>query len=73
MIKDGSIKYIDICLKMCVLNKYISSSAYIRIKWVLCPGEQWWLGTEELLVGGCCGVTLMITTTIVLRWRLTLS
>jgi hypothetical protein len=26
MIKDGSIKYIDICLKMCVLNKYISSS-----------------------------------------------
>jgi hypothetical protein len=26
MIKDGSIKYIDICLKMCVLNKHISSS-----------------------------------------------
>jgi hypothetical protein len=31
------------------------------------------MGTEELLVGGCCGVTLMITTTIVLGWRLTLS
>jgi hypothetical protein len=30
MIKDGSIKYIDICLKMCVLNNHISSSA----KWV---------------------------------------
>jgi hypothetical protein len=27
MIKDGSIKYIDICLKMCVLNNHISSSA----------------------------------------------
>jgi hypothetical protein len=26
MIKDASIKYIDICLKMCVLNKHISSS-----------------------------------------------
>jgi hypothetical protein len=31
------------------------------------------LGTEELLISGCCGVTLMITTTIVLRWWLTLS
>jgi hypothetical protein len=27
MIKDGSIKCIDIRLKMCVLNKHISSSA----------------------------------------------
>jgi hypothetical protein len=26
MIKGASIKYIDICLKMCVLNKHISSS-----------------------------------------------
>jgi hypothetical protein len=26
MIKDASIKYTDICLKMCVLNKHISSS-----------------------------------------------
>jgi hypothetical protein len=49
------------------------SQPYIRIKWVLCPGEQWWLVSEELLISGCRGVTLMITTTIVLRWRLTLS
>jgi hypothetical protein len=27
MIKDASIKCIDICLKICVLNKHISSSA----------------------------------------------
>jgi hypothetical protein len=26
MIKDASTKYTDICLKMCVLNKHISSS-----------------------------------------------
>ena len=36
------------------------------------PSEQRWLGTEELQISGCCGVTLMITTTIMLRWRLTL-
>jgi hypothetical protein len=46
---------------------------YIGIKWVLCPSEQRWLGTEELLISGCRRVTLMITTTIVLRWWLTLS
>jgi hypothetical protein len=49
------------------------SQPYICIKWVLCPGEQWWLGTEELLVRGYRRVMLMVTTTIVLRWRLTLS
>jgi hypothetical protein len=49
------------------------SQPYIRIQWVLCPSEQWRLGTEELLVGGCRGVTLMISTTIVLRWWLALS
>jgi hypothetical protein len=31
------------------------------------------LGTEELLVGSYRGVTLMVYTTIVLRWWLTLS
>jgi hypothetical protein len=31
------------------------------------------LGTEELLVGSCRGVTLMVPTTIMLRWWLTLS
>jgi hypothetical protein len=31
------------------------------------------LGAEELLVGSCCGVTLMVPTTIMLRWWLTLG
>jgi hypothetical protein len=47
---------------------------YISIKWILCPSEQRWLSTEELLISGRCWGTLMvITTTIVLRWWLTLS
>jgi hypothetical protein len=49
------------------------SQPYICIKWVLCPCEQWRLGAEELLIGSRRGVTLMVSTTIVLRWWLTLS
>jgi hypothetical protein len=49
------------------------SQPHICIKWVHCPCEQWWLGAEELLVGGCRWVTLMVSTTIMLRWWLTLS
>jgi hypothetical protein len=42
--------------------------------WILCPSEQWQLSAEELLISGSCWGTLMvITTTIVLRWWLTLS
>jgi hypothetical protein len=47
---------------------------HIRIKWVLCPSEQWRLSAEELLIGGrCWGMLMVITTTIVLRWWMTLS
>jgi hypothetical protein len=47
---------------------------YISIKWIICPSEQRRLSVEELLISGRCWGTLMvITTTIVLRWRLTLS
>jgi hypothetical protein len=47
---------------------------HISIEWVLYPGEQRRLSTEELLIGGrCWGTLMMITTTIVLRWWLTLS
>jgi hypothetical protein len=46
----------------------------IRVEWVFCPGEQRWLSTEELLIGGrCWGTLMMITTTIVLRCWLMLS
>jgi hypothetical protein len=42
--------------------------------WILYPSEQWRLSAEELLISGRCWGTLMvITTTIVLRWWLTLS
>jgi hypothetical protein len=47
---------------------------YISIKWILYPSEQWRLSAEELLIsGGCWGTLMVITTTIVLRWGLTLS
>ena len=47
---------------------------YISIKWILCPSEQRRLSVEELLISGCCWGTLrVITTTIMLRWRLMLS
>jgi hypothetical protein len=47
---------------------------HISIKWVLCSSEQRWLSDEELLIGGHCWGTLMvITTTIVLGWWLTMS
>jgi hypothetical protein len=49
------------------------SQPHICIKRVLCPCEQWRLGAEELLIGSRRGVTLMVSTTIVLRWWLTLS
>jgi hypothetical protein len=50
------------------------SKPHIYVVWVFCPGEQWWLSTKELLIGGrCWGTLMMITTTIVLRWWLTLS
>jgi hypothetical protein len=48
--------------------------SYINIKWILFLSEQRRLSAEELLISGRCWGTLMvITTTIVLRWRLTLS
>jgi hypothetical protein len=40
MIKDVSIKYTDICLKMCVLNKHISSSADYPVCTEQCPVRQ---------------------------------
>jgi hypothetical protein len=50
------------------------SEPYISIKGILFPSEQQQLSAEELLIGGRCWGTLMvITTTIVLRWWLTLS
>jgi hypothetical protein len=49
------------------------SQPHICIKRVLCPCEQWRLGAEELLIGSRRRVTLMVSTTIVLRWWLTLS
>jgi hypothetical protein len=50
------------------------SEPYISIKGILCPSEQRRLSAEELLIGGHYWGTLMvITTTIVLGWWLTLS
>jgi hypothetical protein len=47
---------------------------HISIKWILCPGEQWRLSTEKLLIGHrCWGTLMMITTPIVLRRWLTLG
>jgi hypothetical protein len=46
----------------------------ICVDWVFCSSEQRRLSTEKLLIGGRrWGTLLMITTTIVLRWWLTLS
>jgi hypothetical protein len=46
----------------------------IRVERVLYPSEQQRLSTEKLLIGGCCwGTLMMITTTIMLGWWLTLG
>jgi hypothetical protein len=45
----------------------------ILVEWVFCPSEQRWLSTEKLLIGGrYWGTLMMITTTIMLGWWLTL-
>jgi hypothetical protein len=49
------------------------SQPHICVKWVLRPGEQWRLGAKEFLIGGRRGVTLVVSTTIMLGWWLTLS
>ena len=49
------------------------SQPHICVKWVLRPCEQWRLGAKEFLVCSRRGVTLMVSTTIMLRWWLTLS
>jgi hypothetical protein len=47
---------------------------HISIKWVLYLSEQRRLSAEELMIGGrCLGTLMVITTTIVLRWWLTLN
>jgi hypothetical protein len=49
------------------------SQPHICVKWVLRPCEQWRLGAEEFLISGRRGVTLVVSTTIMLGWWLTLS
>jgi hypothetical protein len=49
------------------------SQPHICVKRVFCPCEQWRLGAEEFLIGGHRGVTLVVSTTIMLGWWLTLS
>jgi hypothetical protein len=49
------------------------SQPHICVKRVLRPREQWRLGAEEFLIGGRRGVTLVVSTTIMLGWWLTLS